>query len=276
VRLSGRRHWAGALLLPLLLAQCSDAPTSTTPPVETTKKSFDRLAVTYQSSVLGRDRPLAILVPSDYDDLTENLPVLYLLHGWGGDENDWICLGFASSILGNYYDAGTIVPMLVVMPDNVLGESALADGPDVDPFLQEIRDDIIPFIESNFRVSSARSKRAVAGLSAGGIQTLNLTLFYPDLWGYSFPMSAAYFTDALPKLKDTYTDLLDIPSINQLAEFELGIGTEDILFYDYTRAMRAVFDDLGIDYTYYETAGGHTWDFWRAYLNRIAPLLFQN
>jgi enterochelin esterase-like enzyme len=274
--LSGYFPWARAALLPLLLARCGDEPTSSAPPSETEAKSFDRVTVAYQSAVLGQERPLAILLPSDYDDLHIDLPVLYLLHGWDGNEYDWTDKGFATSILGHFYDDGTIVPMLVVMPDNVLGESALADGPDTDPFLREIQEDIIPFVESHYRVSSARSARAIAGLSAGGIQTLNLTLFYPDLWGYSFPMSAAYFTDALPKLKDDYTDLLDIASINEITGFELGIGTEDVLFYIDIQSMRGVFDDLGIHYTYYETSGGHTWEFWRACLTRIAPLLFQN
>ena len=264
-----------ALLWPLLLvAACGEEPTTPeTVPVE--DKGFDRVALTYPSSVLGKDRPLVVLLPPDYDELEGDLPVLYLLHGWGGDEGDWTNIGFASSLLGHYYADGTIDAMIVVMPDNVLGESSLAYGPETDPFLNEIREDIIPFVESHYRASGERRDRAIAGLSAGGIQTLNLTLFYPELWSYSYPMSASYFSDTFCQLRAEYGEDLANPAINELVEFELQIGTEDPLFYVDAQAMRGVFDEFGIQYTYYEAPGGHTWEFWRSCLARIAPVIFR-
>ncbi len=270
--------WVGVVLLGLAGLGCSEnAPTQQQEPEpEVEEKRFVVNQQVYTSTVQdGTSRPLTIILPSDYDALVGDLPVLYLLHGWGGNELDWVNTGRARLTLSEYYERGEVVPMIVVMPNNIIDERALTDGPDVDLFLQEIREDIIPFIERTYRVSTRREDRAIAGLSAGGIQTLNLTLFYPELWCYSFPMSTAYFPDALPRLREEYADALQDPAINELAAFELGIGTEDFLFYDQNIAMREIFDELGIQYAYFETPGGHTWDFWSSYFERIAPLLFK-
>ncbi len=268
MRLKGRI--SGLLLLSIVLASCDSARTDE-------QKTFETRRVTYEASVLGgAERPLVLALPSDYEELTEPLPVLYLLHGWGGSEGNWTTSGGVIETLSAGYEEGDIRPMIVVMPNNVFeGANPLAGGPDRDVFLREIQEDIIPYIEANYSVSGDRSDRAIAGLSAGGIQTLNLTLFYPELWSYSFPMSTAYFPEDQTLMRNEYADDLDNPAINELVEFELAIAPDDFLFYQNYQDLQSLFEEIGIDFTTYEAPGGHTWAFWSHYFEVMAPKLFK-
>ena len=258
------------LLIVLLAAGCDSGGTSD-------EKRFDVRVATYQASVLGgEERRMMVALPSDYEQISADLPVLYLLHGWGGAETDWTSKGAAAQTLSDLYAAGEVVPMIVVMPNNVYERAnPLEGGPDRDLFLRELRSDIIPYIEANYRASDSRSDRAIAGLSAGGIQTLNLTLFYPELWAYSFPMSTAYFGNDLDLMRTTYADDLANPEINNLEEFELAIAPDDQLFYLLYQSLKTLFTEIGIEHTSYEAPGGHTWAFWSAYFEVMAPRLFR-
>ena len=257
-------------LIGLVLASCDSAGSDE-------PRTYTSQRVTYEASVLGgRERPLVVALPSDYDQLDGPLPVLYLLHGWGGSETNWTQSGDVLNTLGRGYDEGDVAAMIVVMPNNVYeGSNPLAGGPNADIFLREIREDIIPFVEANFKASSRREDRAIAGLSAGGIQTLNLTLFYPELWSYSFPMSTAYFPEDQARLQGDFSDDLRISAINELVEFELAIAPDDALFYAFYQSLQERFTELGIEYTTSEGPGAHTWIFWKAYFQIMAPRLFR-
>ncbi|HEX7069965.1 MAG TPA: alpha/beta hydrolase-fold protein [Rhodothermales bacterium] len=241
------------------------------------EKRYDVAFATYQASVLGGvDRRMMVAVPADYEELDEPLPVLYLLHGWGGSETDWTNQGRAVETLSALYEAGDVVPMIVVMPNNVHpAANPLAGGPDRDLFLRELQTDIIPYVQVRYRASTDRSDRAIAGLSAGGIQTLNLTLFYPELWSYSFPMSTAYFPEDQARLDTDFADDLDVAGVNSLEEFELAIAPDDALFYTLYQTLQDVFDEKGIQYTTWEGPGAHTWAFWSTYFEVMAPKLFR-
>jgi enterochelin esterase family protein len=158
--------------------------------------------VLYTSSALGGiTRRLHVYLPPNYDQISkkEKLPVLYLLHGGGDNDASWTTAGRTNLILDNLYAQGKLTPMIVVMPAGHTPVQGffMGAGDKQDPFCRDFVQDIVPFIEKNYPVSAKREHRAVAGLSMGGIQTINLALWNPTLFSYVFPMSTGYFPDAI-------------------------------------------------------------------------------
>ena len=158
--------------------------------------------VWYESPTLDMTRRMYVYTPPGYENGDEEYPVMYLLHGGGGDEAAWPDLGVAPTIMDNLINAGTAVPMLVVMtngnPDQAaaytvspkldrepLGGRAMANG----LFEESLVHDVIPYIESHYRVTPAKEARALTGLSMGGLQTMSTTFKYPDLFDYIGVMS---------------------------------------------------------------------------------------
>lgn len=244
---------------------------------------------TYTSSVIANTpRKIKVCLPSDYNKLQINLPVLYLLHGGQGDENSWIDYGWIVQKLTARYKEGIIFPMVVVTVANMdIGSDYRSPGlgsAEGDRYVQEFVKDLIPFIESKYQVSTQRKDRAVAGLSAGGIQTLNLALFHPEKFGYVYPLSAAYFEEALDTLNSgKYDDVLANPQINQFRKFILYCGSEDGIFYAAGDAENSLlvrtlqlFDDHNINYQSVVDAGYiHSWDYWQLCFDRFVTTLFQ-
>jgi enterochelin esterase family protein len=186
-------------------------------------------------------------------------------------------VGRANLILDNLYAAGKLKDMIVVMPAGHTPKVGLAmgAGPEQDPFCQDLLNDIIPFIERNFRVSPKREHRALAGLSMGGIQTLNLALWHPEKFSYVYPMSTGYFPPVIKELEEKYSTVLKNPAINQFKLFVIGMGKGDALAYQNNKNSIALFDRMGIKHQYVETEGGHTFLVWRRNLAYFAPLLFR-
>jgi enterochelin esterase family protein len=232
----------------------------------------------YVSSALGGiTRRLHVYLPPHYDQLKTPVPVLYLLHGGGDNDASWTTVGRANLILDNLYAAGKLKDMIVVMPAGHTPKVGLAmgAGPEQDPFCQDLLNDIIPFIERNFRVSPKREHRALAGLSMGGIQTLNLALWHPEKFSYVYPMSTGYFPPVIKELEEKYSTVLKNPAINQFKLFVIGMGKGDALAYQNNKNSIALFDRMGIKHQYVETEGGHTFLVWRRNLAYFAPLLFR-
>jgi|WetSurSiteA1Bulk_404760.scaffolds.fasta_scaffold00469_2 enterochelin esterase-like enzyme len=223
-------------------------------------------------------RPLVICLPSDYDTITVKLPVLYLFHGYGGSESSWIVDGHITGKLSAAYEAGVIGPMIVVMPlCEPQGSNFSGVGPDGDAFVREMVVDIIPYIESHYHVSTERRHRAVGGLSAGGMQTLNLALFYPELFDYVYPMSTGYMDAARTEIETgVYDAMLNNPEINNIKKFTFSIGKQDFLFYgSHFQATLDLLDTYGIQYDYWEADGGHDWIFWQLSLDTLLPEIFR-
>jgi enterochelin esterase-like enzyme/acetyl esterase/lipase len=234
--------------------------------------------VNYISSALGGiNRRLHVYLPPNYGKTKEKLPVLYLLHGGGDNDASWTTVGKANNILDNLYAENKLKPMIVVMPAGHVPQPGffMGAGTDQDPFCNDLLTDIIPFIEKNYPVSTKREARAIAGLSMGGVQTLNLALWHPEKFGYVYPMSTGYFGPALKELEEKYSNILKNPAINQFKLFTIGMGKDDPLAYKNNKAMMEVFDKMGVNYNYVETDGGHTFLVWRKNLAHIAPLLFR-
>ncbi len=225
----------------------------------------------YYSSTAGDWRRAYIYCPPGYDTSNESYPVLYLQHGGGEDERGWSTQGRTDIIMDNLIAQGKATPMIIVM----------ADGNSSD-FEKELLNDVIPMTEKNFRVKPGRDNRALAGLSMGGIQTLNTGIPNLDKFAYLGVFSSGWFAksnlfgivmdsekyyDMLQADKDKYND--------QLKVFWLSMGGEEDIAYENCKVMRGRFDEIGIKYDYFETPGGHTWPVWRESLYNFAPLLFK-
>lgn len=230
----------------------------------------------YESRTLGTLRSATVYVPPGYDrDAAARFPVLYLLHGANADETAWTRLGRVHHILDNLLAAGAIQPFLVVMPFGYGVPPGAPGGADnTTQFSRDLREDLIPFIESRYRIRALREARALVGLSMGGGQALSIGLNHLDLFshlgGFSSGLGAA---GDFPR---TYAAAIgDAPGVNrQLKLLWVGCGTEDGAMAR-NREFSAFLGSAGITHTFRESPGAHTWMVWRRYLHEIAPLLFR-
>ncbi len=225
----------------------------------------------YYSSTAGDWRRAYIYCPPGYDTSNESYPVLYLQHGGGEDERGWATQGRTDIIMDNLIAQGKATPMIIVM----------ADGNTSD-FEKELLNDVIPMTEKNFRVKPGRENRALAGLSMGGIQTLNTGIPNLDKFAYLGVFSSGWFAKSNPfgvvMDSEKYYDMLkaDKDKYNdQLKVFWLSMGGQEDIAYENCKVMRGRFDEIGIKYDYFETPGGHTWPVWRESLYQFAPLIFK-
>lgn len=246
----------------------------------------------YRSGATGKDRRLSVYLPAAYDG-KKKFPVLYLLHGSGGDENAWLELGKTARIMDNLIARGEAVPMIVVMPNGNIGvQAAPGETPDNLAFRPVMSNEIpssykngtyeasfgeiVSFIDGRYKTVRNRQSRAVAGLSMGGFHSLYISLNHPDLFSWTGLFSAG--------LVPQFTSELDVYSGREAKLkayqkkgcnlFWIAIGKEDFL-YDVNADFRTELDALGFPYEYHESSRGHLWCNWRQYLLLFAPRLFR-
>ena len=237
--------------------------------------------VWYDSPTLGCTRRMSVYTPAGYEGGKQKYPVLYLLHGSGGDEDAWLDLGRTAQILDNLIAEGKAEPMIVVMPNGVFYNRA-APGAAVNMFQPtmansrsdstvEIEDsfpDIIKYVESNYRVKKGGDYRAVAGLSMGGRQSSRLSRRYPGTFGWVGQFSGV----AVPNGDDDPELAAQFAARPKL--FWIGVGKDDgvkrnsLILKDYC-------DAHGYPCEYYESDGGHIWRNWRVYLTLFAQKIFK-
>ena len=243
----------------------------------------------YDSPLLGMDRRITIYTPPGYEDSKQKYPVLYLLHGAGGDEEAWIALGRATQILDNPIAQGKVRPMIVVMPNgNVIQDAAPGEGAQgfvkpafmvpktMDGTFELSFGDIMDFVESNYRVKAKKAYRAVAGLSMGGYHSLHISRYYAHTFDYVGLFSAAILPNQNTTAK-VYQDIdgtLKKQMENGYKLYWIGIGKSDFLFNN-NQEYKAKLEAMGMPFTYRESEGGHTWSNWRVYLSEFLPLLFK-
>ncbi|WP_290050056.1 alpha/beta hydrolase [Amycolatopsis solani] len=228
--------------------------------------------LTYASAVTGTRREATVWTPPGHHGV---LPTFYLLHGGGGDHLDWVEPGRAPVILDNLLAARRIRPMVVVFADgNVPGATGL---PGDDSFPAELIDNLVPAVERAYRVRRDPGGRALAGLSLGGLQTWNVLLGHPGLFGSIGDFSSGYFPDVLEALTTQHPDLLRDHRINAGTRLHhIYCGNPDDIAHANNVATRAMFDTYGIRYRYSQfAAGAHTWQTWRDNLHDFAPQLFR-
>ena len=232
----------------------------------------------YESKTLKRTRPLVVYTPPGYRAGTAKYPVLYLVSGTTDTEETWFRAGRMNFILDNLIAQKKAVPMIVVMPyGNMMGGVPAPNTPQAADmyrvFNDELLGNILPFVEANFRVLADREKRAIAGFSRGGGQSLftafnNLDKF---AWIGSY---AAYLTPEV--CNKHFPDLVSKPeeTNRQLKLLWLGVGTEDFL-YKQAVEFDQFLKDKKIDHQSLVTGGGHTWMNARHYLAETLQLFFK-
>lgn len=243
----------------------------------------------YNSPGNNMMRRITIYTPPGYENSTEKYPVLYLLHGMGGDEEAWIALGRTAQILDNLIAQGKAKPMIVVMPNgNVAQEAAPGESSlgfvkptmqlpnTMDGKYEETFMDIIRFVESNYRVKAEKSGRAIAGLSMGGYHTLHISRYYPNTFDYMGLFSAAIMPNqnTQSKVYDNFDATLKAQMDNGYKLYWIAIGKTDFLYKNNVE-YREKLDAMKMPYVYRETEGGHTWTNWRVYLSEFVPMLFK-
>ena len=234
----------------------------------------------YDSSILGINRRLTVYTPYGYEDKAnarKKYPVLYLLHGAGGDEEAWISMGRTAQILDNLIEQGKATPMIVVMPNGNPGQQAACtvglsttdvnyrDPANANAYVRSLCEEIVPFIEKNFRVNAKPESRAIAGLSMGGGHTISASILYPEMFDYICPLSAA---------GDATAAQIHALKMAGVRLYFLACGNEDFLF-ERSKALDQTLTQQGLVHTFYVSEGGHTWSNWRLYLNTFAPYLFK-
>jgi enterochelin esterase family protein len=234
--------------------------------------------VWYHSKSLGVPRRMHVYTPPGYEKGTGRYPVLYLLHGAGDDDQSWTMVGRANFIVDNLIASGKAKPMIVVMPAGHTPRPGglFSPNPEVDPFIDDFLQDVLPFVERNYRVFPDRANRAVAGLSMGGWHTLRIGLPNLDKFSQIGVFSSGLFGQQGPaNYEKANAAVLSDANINsRIKVFWIATGKDDFVMPS-TKATLALLDKYKIRYTYYETEGGHTWPNWRAYLNEFTPLLFR-
>jgi len=239
--------------------------------------------VTYYSSALKRFRRMHVYTPPGYEKGQESYPVFYLLHGASDSDDSWSSVGRAGFILDNLIATKKAKPMLVVMPAGHTGPFAFG-GRSNNDFENDFVNDVMPDVEKNYRVQTDRKSRAIAGLSMGGGQTLNIGFSHLDKFAYLGVYSSGVFGIAggnrapapgQPSWEERHKETLDNASQkNGLKLVWFATGKNDGLLKT-SEATVEMLKKHGFNVVYKETGGAHTWLNWREYLNEFAPLLFQ-
>ena len=245
--------------------------------------------VWYESATAGFDRRLSVYTPAGYNPTAKTrYPVLYVLHGIGGDEDAWIAQGRAAQILDNLIAQGKAKPMIVVFTNGNISQEA-APGENSTGYTRPTMQlpltmegtfetafpEIVKFIDSNYKTIAKKQSRAICGLSMGGFHTLYISLNYPDMFGYSGMFSAAIGVND-PSISPIYQDFdkkLETYFSKKPALLWIGCGDTDFLIQanrDFVKKLQ----DNNYPHEYLENGGGHIWRNWRIYFTEFVPKLF--
>jgi enterochelin esterase-like enzyme len=246
----------------------------------------------YFSKVTNAWRRCFVYTPPDYDkNLSARYPVLYLQHGSGEDETGWASQGKANFILDNLIAEKKAVPMIIVMDNGYATRASKSDSPGnlgapagigvFSAFEEVLINELFPLIENTYRTKVGKENRAMAGLSMGANQTIQVTMNNLDKFSYigAFSGTSNYpRTDAIDIATFMNGKFKDGEALNkQIKLFWLGLGTkEPNPFPGSVSAFRSMLDKQGIKYTYYESQGtAHEWLTWRRDLCQFAGLIFK-
>lgn len=278
--------------------------------------------VWYPSNLNGmKQRRLFVYLPAEYDrNPGKQYPVLYLLHGSGGDETSWSDYGKACEIMDNMIAQGKAEPMIVVMPNGIVnldaapGESPYMDAKptsnNVSSMMGKVEkvfvDEVVTFIDQQYRTQNDKAHRALAGLSLGGLQTIYISANHPEVFDYVGLFSAqttnTLDNDVISRVKNVFNKVANIKSlfgkdsdpngiegIDTYKDFDIKLkeqfDAKPKLYYiavgeeDFVKKLnddfRLKLDEGGYKYVYNETDGSHSWENWRKYLLDFLPRIFK-
>jgi enterochelin esterase-like enzyme len=243
---------------------------------------LDELTMT--SKILKSERKFAIYLPPDYDSSKRSYPVLYLLHGGGDDQTGWVQFGEVLHITDKAISEGKATPMIIVMPDANTGKRGyfnMGDWRYEDFFFEEL----MPYVESTYRIKGEKRFRAIAGLSMGGGGSFMYALHHPELFSSSCPLSASVGSLTLDKLKERLKERgISLSEEQVKAYFEnhnaislvesmpaeevksvrwfIDCGDDDFL-YEGNSLIHIAMRKKDIPHEYRVRNGGHSWTYWR-------------
>jgi enterochelin esterase-like enzyme len=263
-------------------------------------------SIWYASPTLKQDRRrMYVYTPPGYEANQTRYPVLYLLHGGGGDEDAWVTMGRANVILDNLIAAGKAKPMIVVMPNGNAAQTVsqgYAYGPTPAPqavqapappplqaaagggrggaaarppqpypgsYPESLVKDVIPFVENTYRVIANKDSRAIAGLSMGGGHTLAATNNNPGVFGY-----IGVFSSGPRTVDEAYEKQLAAVKGGGVKFYWTGAGTTDMAR-EGTMNLHSLLEKQGFKTSYKEIPGAHYWFLWRDFLGDFGSILFR-
>jgi enterochelin esterase family protein len=263
-------------------------------------------SVHYNSTRLGGIRRMHVYTPPGYETNQQRYPVFYLLHGAGDVDDSWSSVGRAGFILDNLIAANKAKPMIVVMPAGHVNGAGAALGAPVpqaaaqgtpgigagpDPFVDDFLTDLMPYVEKNYRVLTDRQSRAIAGLSMGGNQTLNIAIPHLEKFAYIGVFSSGIIsggrgaaappagTPPPPPFGEQWEKqnlaALDNATLKRgLSLLWFSTGKDDGLITT-TKSTVDLLKKHQFNPVFIESEGAHTWLNWRDYLSAFAPQLFR-
>lgn len=251
----------------------------------------------FKSEILGRDVSYNVYLPKNYDNGTQNFPVLYLLHGYSDDETGWTQFGQVQRIADHSINSNNAAEMIIVMPD--AGVTWYVNSADESERYEDfLTGEFIDHIDKEFRTRSDRQFRAVAGLSMGGYGALAMGLRHPDLFSSSGVLSSGVFTDeailemeqkrwnslmGMPfgmdlvgedRLKGNYSTYSPAAMIdgykkqNHSVRFYIDCGDDDFLILGNMK-LHALMIQADIKHEFRVRDGGHSWTYWRTALPNV-------
>lgn len=234
----------------------------------------------YRSSSVGHARPVMIYTPPGYDSSSDTeYPLILLLHGYGDDENAWTDVGRAHLIADNLIAAGTMEPVIIVMPYGHPVPIEVGERPDGyfdgnnDLYEQDITKDLLPFVEQKFHVRTDAAGRSIVGLSMGGGHALDTGLKNIDKFSSIGAFSAATSQLEGEALLKQYPSLSGPdPAANALKHLWIPIGNKDFLLERNDKFVHQL-KSAGIQHDYLKTEGGHEWKLWRDYLPQFLEMV---
>ena len=257
-------------------------------------KVFDNL--TMNSEILNMERNYAIYLPPDYETSSRSYPVLYLLHGLGDNQTGWIQFGEVKKIADNSIINGNATPMIIVMPDANTGRVGYFNMPSKDWMYEDFFfNELMPHVESKYRIKSEKKFRAISGLSMGGGGTFTYALHRLDLFSAAAPLSAATGSlnveESLQRIKrygieftraemefllktNHPLELIDNIPLNKLNSIRwfIDCGDDDYLYED-NSLIHIAFSKKGINHEYRVRDGAHTWTYWRESLPKVLEFI---
>lgn len=243
--------------------------------------------VEYDSKTTGNKRKCYVCTPADYNP-ANTYPVLYLMHGIGGTHTEWLG-GTPNEIINNLISQGEAKPMIVVIPniraafdDSVPPEGITPENiAACDNFINDLRDDLMPFIKERYSVSDKREQCAVAGLSMGGREALFIGIKMPETFGYigAFSPAPGLLSMNFPNDRNHKGQLtaeeMNFPEMYKNNTFILMCsGTEEEMFNHIAAAYQNAFDSNGVKYEFYITEGGHDFRTWKNGLYHFVKNIF--